>query len=185
MPQRGNETRDTSADSGCWFWSRKVSPATGVLPIAHSGVCARTSFSGLDFQEADVPRSFLVDRDDVEHPHELARAEHELVAGVDVVGVCGVARLRCRPGSGACNGNNSSSLGGGERARGGASRSGLTASTQFRRCGFSRMTGRERRVKDLVGSDDASHSSNPGVTGATAMTTEDPGGPSAEAFGIF
>jgi hypothetical protein len=39
--------------------------------------------------EPDVQRPLLVDWDDVEHPDELAGAEHELVAGVDVVGVCG------------------------------------------------------------------------------------------------
>jgi hypothetical protein len=47
----------------------------------------------LDFQEPDVRRSFLVDRDDVEHPHEPAGAEHQFVARIYVVGLCRVACL--------------------------------------------------------------------------------------------
>jgi hypothetical protein len=43
----------------------------------------------LDLQECGVGRD-LVDRHDVEDAHELAGAEHELVARVDVVGICRV-----------------------------------------------------------------------------------------------
>jgi hypothetical protein len=42
-------------------------------------------------QRPDERRVRLLDRDKVKHPDELARAELELVAGVDVVGVRGVA----------------------------------------------------------------------------------------------